>query len=100
MELSGHSPNWTTEGEKNFGRYWNEDHERIDIYRLLKKNGVIRAQQILLAQSLLGKEYLSLYKMERYLTPKLLEICNEIKQKMDKKSRLSFYGLKELLSRN
>jgi len=100
MELSGHSPNWTIEGEKNFGRYWNEAHERIDTYRLLKKNGVIRAQQILLAQSLLGKDYLSLYKMERYLTPKLLQICNEIKQRMDNESRLSFFDLKELLSQN
>lgn len=97
MELSGRMPNWTKEGEGNFGLYWSKDHQHIDTYRLLRKNGVIRAQQILLAESLLGKEYLSLYKMERYLKPNMVSLCSEIKRKMANESQISFFDLEKLI---
>lgn len=97
MELSGKTPRWTKEGASNFGLYWRKDHEHIDTYRLLRKSGVIRAQQILLAESLLGKEYLSLYKMERYLKPSMVFLCNEISKRMASGFQLSFYDLEMLI---
>jgi hypothetical protein len=81
--LKGRVPKWSSKGVNNF--FYNnhqKDFEPVDTYDCLKKLGVVRLRQILLAHVLLGKDSPYLLGTNRYLEKHKIDLDHFLKSKM------------------